>query len=471
MTPPTPAAVLAALKATGLPLIAVPGWDHTDLGGWAGAAWNPHGVLLHHTANGGATGDAPSLGWVIRNEFFPTRACNVLISRTGIVHLITAWGCFHAGGGGPLAIDGFTMPADQGNAFLFGIEIESKGLDAKVTASTSEVDGFTPAQVRAAAKVAAALCKLLGKTETAVIRHRDWAPGRKTDVLQPLAFWRALIKTELHPVLAAPAPAARPAPFAQEGVDYSYGRPNLAQLKVAGKHFVVRYLSGGGLKDATALEIKELRDAGLTVVFVWENGADAALRGAARGAIDAAAALKQAKALGIPTQVPLYFAVDVDVTFEQRAAVVAYFAAVAKVVGPVHTGVYGSYNVIEWLAAAKVATWFWMTYAWPGPGGAVHPLAHLYQYRNNAQLAGSAVDLDRALRVNFGGWAPTPVGVPPKPVPVPLPLPIVTKIPVPVPVPVPLPVQPVQPAPTAPAAVWAGFFTRLWVWAKATFGF
>jgi hypothetical protein len=96
-------------------------------------------------------------------------------------------------------VGGTSIPKDQGNEYLYGIEIESKGSSASVTAGPDDVDGFTPAQVTAAARAAAALVKLLGKDETAVIRHRDWAPGRKSDVLQPLTYWRGEIRAALHP--------------------------------------------------------------------------------------------------------------------------------------------------------------------------------------------------------------------------------------------------------------------------------
>lgn len=211
MTAPSPARVRQALVDAGLTVQLVPGWDDPSIGKY-GSGWQPSGVVLHHTANGGAPGDAPSLAWVVRNKYAPVRACHLLIGRSGLVYLVYALGCYHAGMGGPLKVAGTSIPRDQGNRYLYGIEMESKGTDPSMTAGAHEPDGFTPAQVDAAARAAAALVKLLGRDESAVIRHRDWAPHRKSDVLQPLDTWRRLVAAHLKPAPKPPAPKP-PAPI------------------------------------------------------------------------------------------------------------------------------------------------------------------------------------------------------------------------------------------------------------------
>ena len=205
MTAPSPARVRQALADAGLTVQLVPGWDDPSIGKY-GTGWAPTGVVLHHTANGGAPGDAPSLAWVVKNKYAPVRACHLLIGRSGLVHLVYALGCYHAGMGGPMTVAGTRIPKDRGNSYLFGIEVESKGTDPSMTAGAHESDGFTPAQVESTARAAAALVKLLGRDERAVIRHRDWAPHRKTDVLQPLATWRALVAEQLKPHTPDPKP-------------------------------------------------------------------------------------------------------------------------------------------------------------------------------------------------------------------------------------------------------------------------
>lgn len=199
---PHPNTIRQALVDAGCRVQLVPGWDNPAIGRY-GTRWSPSGVVLHHTANSGAKGDAPSLPWVVNNRYTPVRACHLLIGRSGIVYLVYALGCYHAGAGGPMTVDGVAIPKDEGNRYLFGIEVESKGTSARTDAGAADVDGFTPAQVDATARAATALLRVLGKDETAVIRHRDWAPGRKTDVLQPLGFWRDLIARQLHPAQPA----------------------------------------------------------------------------------------------------------------------------------------------------------------------------------------------------------------------------------------------------------------------------
>ena len=209
MTAPTPARVRDALISAGCRVQLEAGWDDPRIGKY-GSGWQPTGVVLHHTANSGTLGDAPSLGWVLHNQYDPVRACHLLISRSGVVHLVYALGCYHAGMGGPMTVGGTSIPQDMGNAYLYGIEIESKGTNASMTAAESTADGITPAQVDATTRAAAALVQLLGKNETAVIRHRDWAPGRKNDVLQPLSTWRDLIRARLQGSTPTPTPTPTP---------------------------------------------------------------------------------------------------------------------------------------------------------------------------------------------------------------------------------------------------------------------
>ena len=242
-----------------------------------------------------------------------------------------------------------------------------------------------------------------------------------------------------------PAPKPAPKPAAVEGVDYSFGRPTPASLVAAGKHFAVRYLSGGGTKDLTAAEAAALHKAGLGIVLVWENGGKAALGGAAQGTIDATKALKQAAALGVPKAMPIYLAVDFDATTAQKPTVLAYFAAASKVLTPARTGIYAGVNPITWLIAAKTAQWYWLTYAWQG-SAAIPAATHLHQYKNDQSIGGAGVDFDRALRPTFGAWLPLPTPVLPKPV-VLAPRPIVP------PVSVPPVVPPVYVGPTPPTTV------------------
>lgn len=204
MTAYSPAQLRRALKQAGLHVEYQPGWDSSGINPFNSGPWA--GVVLHHTANGGARGDHPSLYWMMNNQYAPVRAAHFLIGRSGKIMCTSGSGAYHAGAGGPLKLGSHYIAPTQGNAALVGIEIESKGTDARTNARVDEVDGLTPQQVDAATKLTVALLDLMGLGVKSVIRHRDWTDGgfdgnpvlptkgRKNDVLQPLSFWRRRIR-------------------------------------------------------------------------------------------------------------------------------------------------------------------------------------------------------------------------------------------------------------------------------------
>lgn len=196
-----------ALKKQGVNAVYYEGWDSAEIDPFGVSP--SMGIVMHHTANGGAKGNNPSVPWQVRNEFFPTRAAHVNIGRDGLVTVLAARGAFHAGAGGPVTIGSGTVPYNQGNKYLFGIELESKGTTANTDAKITDVDGITPQQVESATKLCVALCLLMGVNEKSIIRHADftdggfggnpWLPtrGRKNDTLVPLTFWRKQVKKAL----------------------------------------------------------------------------------------------------------------------------------------------------------------------------------------------------------------------------------------------------------------------------------
>lgn len=204
-----------------------------------------------------------------------------------------------------------------------------------------------------------------------------------------------------------------------EGVDYSWARPGGATLKAAGKAFAVRYLypDGQGGKGLDASELSDLRNNGIEVPVVYESYAARAKEGRAAGAADAKIAQAQLEALGMPTGMPIYFAVDYDAPEGDQAALDEYLRGAADVIGADRVGVYAGYWIIKRCKENGSAKWLWQTYAWSG--GNIHPDIHLYQYRNGQELNG-AVDFNRSLQDNYGQpskfGAVTPV---PQPAPTP----------------------------------------------------
>lgn len=189
------------------------GVNATYYEGWDSAAIDPFGmspsmgILVHHTANSGAKGNNPSVPWQVHNEFYPVRAAHVNIGRDGLVTVLAARGAYHAGAGGPVSIGSGQVPYNQGNKYLFGVELESKGTSASTTAAITDTDGITPQQVESFTRLACALCELMDVDEKSILRHAEWTDGgpkfggpwlptrgRKNDTLVPTEFWRKAVR-------------------------------------------------------------------------------------------------------------------------------------------------------------------------------------------------------------------------------------------------------------------------------------
>ncbi len=129
----TPKELKKALKKHGVNAVYHAGWDSSDIDPFGVSP--SMGILMHHTANGGAKGNNPSLYWQVRNENFPVRAAHCNIGRDGLVTIIAARGAYHAGAGGPVKIGSGVVPYNVGNRLLYGIELESKAIyDAALAA-------------------------------------------------------------------------------------------------------------------------------------------------------------------------------------------------------------------------------------------------------------------------------------------------------------------------------------------------
>lgn len=203
-------------------------------------------------------------------------------------------------------------------------------------------------------------------------------------------------------------------------VDFSFARPSIETLKSNGVTGLIRYLAPATNvgKFITQDELNSYRAAGFDLAFIWEWYAGRAKEGFASGVQDATSALAQANALGIPSDVPLFFAVDYDAPDSDQPALNAYFDGVASVIGLPRTGSYGGYWIIKRLFDAGKITYGYQTYAWSG--GNWDPRAQLRQVLNGQW--GGQVDFDDATTDNWGQWssnvAPTPVP-PPSPTPQP----------------------------------------------------
>jgi N-acetyl-anhydromuramyl-L-alanine amidase AmpD len=167
----------------------VAGWDSPKIDPYNGRS-DFVGVILHHTAG------TNSLNYIVNgNPYAPVRACHFLVDRDGTVRVVSGVGAYHAGVGGPWKItNSVTVPRDGGNSRTYGIEIESKGTSANVD---GKLGGMTVEQIVSTVRLNVALLDAMRPTwgllykAGRVIRHRDWANGRKVDTKQDLEWWRA----------------------------------------------------------------------------------------------------------------------------------------------------------------------------------------------------------------------------------------------------------------------------------------
>ena len=189
-----------ALRKSGLNVAYAEGWDSKEIDPFGVSPYA--GVMMHHTANGGAKGNNPSLYWQIRNTYYPVRAAHCNIGRDGLVTIIAARGSYHAGAttlpAGGIQLGKYWVSGSHGNRATFGIEIESKGTNPTTKAKVTDVDGYTPEQIKAATILAATICELMGVNASCVLNHADWAPGRKNDTLLPRSWWQRRVKRHLR---------------------------------------------------------------------------------------------------------------------------------------------------------------------------------------------------------------------------------------------------------------------------------
>ena len=177
------------LKKWKVPYKLVKGWDSPTIDPYKGQSVFS-GVLLHHTA-----GTNSERYICFTNIYAPVRAAHFLVNRDGSVSVCSGSGAYHAGAGGPWEFTKtVTVPKDQGNSRLYGIEIESLGTSASISGTEK---GMTLEQVISTALLSAALLDAMVKGPLVykvgrVIRHRDWTT-RKIDVRQDLDWWREVI--------------------------------------------------------------------------------------------------------------------------------------------------------------------------------------------------------------------------------------------------------------------------------------
>lgn len=194
--------------------------------------------------------------------------------------------------------------------------------------------------------------------------------------------------------------------MSDEGIDLAWAKPSVAEIEGVGAHFVMRYFSHDSSKNLTKEEVTAYHNAGIKTGVVWESTAGRATAGHAAGVADAQEAEKQRKAVGLPADMVIHFAVDEDTTW---AKVQPYFDGAISVIGLSRVGTYGGVKVIAG-AYGHGIKYLWQTAAWSAGVWSSHATI---QQRGGTVLHGSA-DLDYAMVADYGQYPrPTKSTTPP----------------------------------------------------------
>lgn len=157
------------LRAAGVAVSEVDGWQARGHAGDLDREFTPCAVLVHH--DGSAAGPTPG-EWVYLRDGFDSDVDNHFdaqswVDRNGVWHVIAAGRAQHAGAG----IGWGAIPANLGNQFSLGVETDH---------TTGE--DWPRAQLDSLARGCAAICRARGwDPRTAVAGHKEYAKGRKTD--------------------------------------------------------------------------------------------------------------------------------------------------------------------------------------------------------------------------------------------------------------------------------------------------
>lgn len=148
-----------ACRASGLTVAEIPGWRTRG----HGEMTSVDTIVAHHTA-GPASGDMPSLGVIANGRpGLPGPLAQLGLSRSGVVYVVAAGVCWHAGA---------VTRREYDNRHAIGIEAEATGIDP-----------WSPVQYAAYVKLCAALCDHYGVPVDLVLGHKEVCdpPGRKID--------------------------------------------------------------------------------------------------------------------------------------------------------------------------------------------------------------------------------------------------------------------------------------------------
>lgn len=191
-----PSTIAASLRAAGLKVIEVDGWQTRGRPSSTGE-FNAKGVLCHHTATGPTTSNAAVVNLLVKGRSdLPGPLCNFGLRRDGTVYVIASGRANHAG----KAKASGNMPSGDGNALYIGIEAFNDGVN----------EPWSAAQKDAYALLCAVLCVKVTKNTSASVRgHKETSVTGKVDPKFDMGAFRSAVAAKIKK-LQAPAPAPIP---------------------------------------------------------------------------------------------------------------------------------------------------------------------------------------------------------------------------------------------------------------------
>jgi hypothetical protein len=234
-TPLTATALVSALRAEGLTVVEHPGW-RTNNRNHKGS-WGPvNGVIIHHTVTSGTTATV-NLCFNGRSDL-PGPLCHGVIAKDGTIHLVGNGRANHAGSGDgnvlrAVVAERAELPAPyqndtDGNVHFYGFECVNLG-DGK--------DPWPEAQLDAAARASAALCRAHGWSAHSVIGHKEWTSAK----IDPRGFTMTAFRARVTARLGKrPTTEPKPTPTYQPfpGTAWFKRHPNSPIVTAMGKRLV-----------------------------------------------------------------------------------------------------------------------------------------------------------------------------------------------------------------------------------------
>ena len=140
-----------------------------ELDGWQQSGHGDYkslfGVMIHHTGNARESAESIRRG----RPDLPGPLSNLHIAPNGVVTVVAAGVCWHAGAG-----EYAGLPANNGNFHLIGIEC-AWPMDTTITPATAGREPWPDVQMDAMVGSVAAILSRLGFDASRVISHKEWA--------------------------------------------------------------------------------------------------------------------------------------------------------------------------------------------------------------------------------------------------------------------------------------------------------